>query len=77
MRLVFEGVGGKAILWRTVNLKAIQPFLDLQPRLVIGMQVQNGCQILLNYFLGTLKFTRCFTLLGKSLVSFAQLNSCI
>ena len=32
MRLVFEGVGGKAILWRTVNLKAIQPFLDLQPK---------------------------------------------
>ena len=32
MRLAFEGVGGKAILWRTVNLKAIQPFLDLQPK---------------------------------------------
>jgi len=32
MRLVFEGVGGKSILWRTVNLKAIEPFLVLQPK---------------------------------------------
>lgn len=75
MRLVYESVGGKAILWRTVNFKAIEPFLVLQPK--TGIQVQNGCQILLNYFLRTPKFTRCFTLLGKSLVSFAQLNSCI
>ena len=63
---------GEPSTWRQFNHSWIY-----NQRLVIGMQVQNGCQILLNYFLGTPKFTRCFTLLGKSLVSFAQLNSCI
>lgn len=34
MRLVFEGVGEKAILWGTVSLKAIEPglLLVLQPK---------------------------------------------
>ena len=56
---------GEPSTWRQFNHSWIY-----NQRLVIGMQVQNGCKILLNYFLGTPKFTRCFTLLGKSLFFF-------